>query len=132
MYLFKVQIETAAGTPASVAINATSHAQAVDKVAALRSGAWQQDPVGLPNPMIRTISGRCVDVRLTPDQLDALIDALDGLHQLLNGWEAHEALRRHSYGWPTTSARVTTSALSPSVGSLLPSAATHHNPSLFR
>lgn len=45
--------------------------------------------------MIRTISGRCVDVRLTPDQLDALIDALDGLNQPFNGWEAHEALRRH-------------------------------------
>ena len=37
MYLFKVQIETAAGTQASVALNATSHAQAIDKVAALRS-----------------------------------------------------------------------------------------------
>ena len=56
--------------------------------------------------MTRTISGRCVDVRLTPDQLDALIDALDGLHQPHNGWEAHETLRRHlsvaydtSQGW---------------------------------
>ena len=45
--------------------------------------------------MIRAISGRCVDVRLTPDQLDALIDALDGLTEPFNGWDAHEALRRH-------------------------------------
>jgi len=37
MYLFKVQIETAAGTPASVAIHATSHVHAVDQVAALPS-----------------------------------------------------------------------------------------------
>ena len=79
--------------------------------------------------MIRTISGRCVDVRLTPDQLDALIDALDGLNQPLNGWRP----TKHSgaiYGWPTTSARSdrTTSALSPSAGSLLPLAApTHHH-----
>lgn len=43
----------------------------------------------------KTISGRWVDVRLSPDMLDALIDALDGLDQPLNGWKAHEALRRH-------------------------------------
>ena len=37
MYLFKVQIETAAGTPASVALYATSRVHAVDQVAALPS-----------------------------------------------------------------------------------------------
>lgn len=36
-YLFRVQIETAAGTQASVAINANSHAHAVDQLAALPS-----------------------------------------------------------------------------------------------
>ena len=41
------------------------------------------------------IGGRPVDVRLSGDQLDALIDALDGLHQPYNGWDFHEALRRH-------------------------------------
>ena len=44
----------------------------------------------------RSIKGaRHVDVRLSGDQLDALIDALDGLHQPYNGWDFHEALRRH-------------------------------------
>lgn len=41
------------------------------------------------------IGGRAVDVRLSGDQLDALLDALDGLHQPYNGWDFHESLRRH-------------------------------------
>ena len=41
------------------------------------------------------IGGRHVDVRLSGDQLDALLDALDGLHQPYNGWDFHESLRRH-------------------------------------
>lgn len=41
------------------------------------------------------IGSRPVDVRLSCDQLDALLDALNAIHQPFNGWDFHEALRRH-------------------------------------
>ena len=41
------------------------------------------------------IGGRHVDVRLSGDQLDTLLDALDCVHVPFNGWDFHESLRRH-------------------------------------
>jgi hypothetical protein len=44
----------------------------------------------------RSIKGaRPVDVRLSGDQLDTLLDALDCVHVPFNGWDFHESLRRH-------------------------------------
>ena len=44
----------------------------------------------------RSISGRPVDVLLTPDQLDALLDALDNVHACpYHGWDKHQVLRAH-------------------------------------
>ena len=40
------------------------------------------------------IGSRPVDVRLSCDQLDALLDALDAIHQPFNGWDSHTELRR--------------------------------------
>jgi hypothetical protein len=45
--------------------------------------------------MASRLSGRPVDVLLTPDQLDALLDALDGLHEPLRGEDFHDMLRAH-------------------------------------
>ena len=44
----------------------------------------------------RSIKGaRPIDVRLSGDQLDTLLDALDCVHVPFNGWDFHESLRRH-------------------------------------
>jgi hypothetical protein len=41
-----------------------------------------------------TISGKAQAVRLSPDDLDQLLDALDSLHQPLRSQDMHDALRR--------------------------------------
>lgn len=44
--------------------------------------------------MAFSITGKVQTVRLSPDDLDQLIDALDSLHQPLRNQDMHDALRR--------------------------------------